>query len=151
MLALTAIDVHSHAMPMPLLAELEDRKLADLSALSRGLVILDPRVSGVPLGTPLPLAPAQYDPAARLAAMDQFGLSHHVVSLPPFLFCTTMPDRNLALEIVRRGNDELAAYVDSDPGRLLALGTVPVGLVEAADEALRCLDVLGTAGVAIGT
>jgi aminocarboxymuconate-semialdehyde decarboxylase len=149
--AVTAVDVHSHAMPLPLLTDLEHRGLADLSALERDVVILDPSVSGMAPGTPLPLPSAQFDPVTRLADMDRMALSHHAVSLPPFLFCTTMSDPGLALDIVRRGNDELAAYVAGSGGRLVALGTAPVGLAEAPDEAERCLDVLGMAGIALGS
>jgi aminocarboxymuconate-semialdehyde decarboxylase len=83
--------------------------------------------------------------------MDRMAVSHHAVSLPPFLFCSMMSDRDLALDIVRRGNDELAAYVAGSGGRLVALGTAPVGLVEAPAEAERCLDTLGMAGIAVGT
>jgi aminocarboxymuconate-semialdehyde decarboxylase len=147
----TAVDVHSHAMPLALLRELEHRRLADLSALDREVLILDPRVSGMPPRTPLPLARAQCDPTVRLADMDGLGVSHHAVSLAPFLFCTPMGDSDLALEVVRRGNDELAAYAAIGSGRLVALGSVPAGQAAATEEAERCLDVLGMAGIALGT
>ena len=56
-----AIDVHAHAMPLPLLARLADRGLADLDGVPDGIVRLDPRVSGVGPWAPLPLARSQYD------------------------------------------------------------------------------------------
>ena len=37
------------------------------------------------------------------------------------------------------------------PGRLVGLGSVPLGWPDAAEEARRCLDDLGMAGIAIGT
>ena len=43
--------------------------------------------------------------------MDEIGVVHRAVSLPPFLFCSTADDSALAAEVVSRGNDELAAYV----------------------------------------
>ena len=46
------VDVHSHAMPLPLLERLAERGLADLAGVPDGIVRLDPRVSGVG-----PLAP----------------------------------------------------------------------------------------------
>jgi aminocarboxymuconate-semialdehyde decarboxylase len=147
----TAVDVHAHAMPMPLLRSLEGRGLADLSALSTDVVRLDPQVSGVGPGTPLPLAPSQYDAPVRLAEMDAMGVSHHGVSLPPFLFASTSEDERLVLDVVSQGNDELAGYVGAAPGRLLALGSVPLGWPGAAEEARRCLDDLGMAGLAIGS
>jgi aminocarboxymuconate-semialdehyde decarboxylase len=147
----TAVDVHAHAMPLPLLRTLERRGLADLSALSNDIVRLDPQVSGVGQGAPLPLAPSQYDASVRLTEMDAMGVSHHGVSLPPFLFASTSDDEKLVLDVVSQGNDELAGYVGEAPGRLLALGSVPLGWPGAAEEARRCLDDLGMAGIAIGS
>ncbi len=46
-----ALDVHAHAMPLPLLERLAGRGLADLGGVPDGIVRLDPRVSGVgPVG-----------------------------------------------------------------------------------------------------
>jgi aminocarboxymuconate-semialdehyde decarboxylase len=142
------LDVHAHAMPLPLLRWLAGRGLADLSG---GTVRLDPAVSGVGAGTPLPLTASQHDPAVRLAEMDAIGVSHHAVSLPPFLAASTASDGGLVAEIIRRGNDELAGYVAAAPDHLMALGSVPLGWPGAAAEALRCLDGHGTAGIAIGS
>jgi aminocarboxymuconate-semialdehyde decarboxylase len=146
-----AVDVHAHAMPMPLLRWLADRGLADLSEVHRDVIRLDPQVSGIGPGAALPLAPSQHDVAVRLPEMDEAGVSVHAVSMPPFLFCSTADDSELVAEVVRRGNDELAGYVAAAPDRLVALGSVPLGWPGAADEARRCLDGLGMAGIAIGT
>ena len=78
-------------------------------------------------------------------------MEHHAVSLPPFLFCSTADDEAFAAGIVGAANDELADYVADDPDRLVALGSVPLGWRGAADEARRCLDDLGMAGIAIGS
>ncbi len=141
-------------MPLPHLRWLEERGLADLSDVDTtadsGVVRLDARVSGVAPGTPLPLARSQWDVEARLRAMDDAGISHHAVSLPPFLFCSTTEDEDLAAEVVTRGNRELAAFVEEVPDRLVALGTAPLGLGGVADEARICLDE-GMAGITIGT
>ena len=149
-----AIDIHAHAMPLPHLRWLEERGLADLSGVDptadTGIVRLDPRVSGVAAGAPLPLARSQWDAEVRLHEMDDAGISHHAVSLPPFLFCSTTEDEDLAAEVVARGNRELAAFVDDAPDRLVGLGTAPLGLSGAAEEARTCLDG-GMAGIAIGT
>ena len=146
-----AIDVHSHAMPLPLLQRLADRHLADLSGVPDGIVRLDPRVSGVGPNAPLPLARSQYDVDVRLSEMDELDVYRHVVSLPPFLFCSTSDDRRFAADIVAQGNDALAMFAADAPDRLIALGSVPLGWSDAADEAERCLDELGMAGIAIGT
>jgi aminocarboxymuconate-semialdehyde decarboxylase len=149
--AAAVVDVHAHAMPMPLLEWLAGRGLADLAEVPRGTVRLDPRVSGVGPGAPLPLARSQYDVPARLSELDAAGVHRHAVSLPPFLFASTTDERGLSAEVVRRGNDELAGYVAAAPDRLVGLGTAPVGWPDAAGEARRCLDDLGMAGIAIGS
>jgi aminocarboxymuconate-semialdehyde decarboxylase len=146
-----AVDVHAHAMPLPLLRWLAERGLADLASALPSVVRLDPRVSGIAAGVPLPLARSQYEIADRLTEMDAAGTSHHAVSVPPFLFCSTADDRAFVTEIVARGNEELADYVAQAPGRLVALGAVPLGWPGAADEARRCLDELGMAGITIGS
>jgi len=147
----SALDVHAHAMPVPLLERLADRGLADLSEASHEIVRLDPRVSGVGKNAPLPLARSQYDVAIRLSEMDDVGVRRHAVSMPPFLFCTTADDRRFVTDIVRQGNDELAVYVADGHGRLSGLGSVPLGWPDAAAEAARCLDELDMAGVVIGS
>jgi aminocarboxymuconate-semialdehyde decarboxylase len=148
--ATDVMDVHAHGMPIRLLRWLANRGLGEVST-DRDLVRLDPRVSGVGPGSPLPLAPSQYLADARLDEMDKLGISHQAVSMPPFLFCSMATDGRFVAEIIRRGNDELAAYVATAPHRLVALGSVPVGWPSAADEVRHCLDDLGMPGVAIGS
>ena len=146
-----AIDVHSHAMPLPLLQRLADRGLADLAGVPAGIVRLDPRVSGVGKDAPLPLARSQHDVDVRLSEMDDVGVARHAVSLPPFLFCSTAVDQDFVTTIVAEGNDALATYVAGAPDRLLGLGSVPLGWPGAAEEARRALDTLGLDGIAIGS
>jgi aminocarboxymuconate-semialdehyde decarboxylase len=146
-----AVDVHAHAMPTPLLRWLQERGLADLASATPSVVRLDPRVSGIAAGVPLPLARSQYEVSDRLIEMEAAGMSHHAVSLPPFLFCSTADDEGFVAEIVAQGNDQLADHVTQAPGRLVGLGSVPLGWPSAADEARRCLDDLGMAGIAIGS
>jgi len=56
-----AADGHAHAMPMPLLSWMADRGHADLSGVEQGVVRIDPMVSGVGRGAPLPLARSMFD------------------------------------------------------------------------------------------
>ena len=146
-----AVDVHTHAMPMPLLRWLADLGLADVSGAAAEIVRLDSRVSGVGDRVPLPLARSQHDVGVRLSEMDEVGVSHHAVSMPPFLFCSTADDGGLVKEVIARGNEELAAYVAGGHGRLVALGSVPLGWPGAAAEAQHCLDELQMGGIAIGS
>jgi aminocarboxymuconate-semialdehyde decarboxylase len=146
-----ALDVHAHAMPLPLLQRLADRGLADLGEVPTGIIRLDPRVSGVGPRAPLPLARSMYDVGVRLSEMDEVGVHRHAVSLPPFLFASTAEDQQLAIRVVAEGNEDLGTYVADAPDRLLGLGSVPLGWPGAADEARRALDHLGLAGIAIGS
>lgn len=144
------LDVHSHAMPMPLLSWLATQGLAEIYA-DQDIVRLAPDVSGVGPGADLPLAVSQYDAQIRVKEMDEAGVTCHAVSMPPFLFCSTSTDGDLVRQVIRRGNQELAAYVAGHPDRLVALGSVPLGWPGAAEEAEYCLDDLGMAGIAIGS
>ena len=104
---------------------LGDLGLADLSGAADGLIRLDSRVSGVGDRVPLPLARSQHDAGVRLTEMDEVGVSHHAVSMPPFLFCSTADDGGLVRDVIDRGNTELAAYVAGAQDRLIALGSIP--------------------------
>lgn len=145
------VDVHAHAMPLPVLETLAADGLADLRGLATGTVVLAPDVSGLPEGAPIPCPAGQYDVPTRLAAMDDSGVDVAVISAPPFLSCTPSADESLVLDVVRRSNDAVRDFVASAPGRLVGLGTLPAGSKHAREEAERCLDDLGFAGFAIGT
>ena len=145
------VDVHAHAMPLPLLHWMREQGLADLSRLeSDSIAVIDPRVSGVGAGAPLPVARGMYDNEVRLAEMDAQGVDHHAISLPPFLMGSTCDDAGLVVELVRRGNDALAELV-AGQDRLHGLVGVPVGFPDAAAEVRRGLGELGMRGAAIGS
>ncbi|MGH3239904.1 MAG: amidohydrolase family protein [Spirillospora sp.] len=144
------VDVHAHALPMPLLRHLAGRGHADLSGIDAGTLLLDPRISGVAKGARIPLAAEQYDVRRRLATMDAAGIDAQLLAAPPFVFGSTSDDDALVMEITRRSNEALAEHVSGEQ-RLAALGTVPIGLPGAVAEAARCLDELGMAGLTTGT
>ena len=131
-----AIDVHNHAMPLPLLEWLERDGLSDLSGIGDGVVLLDPAVSGVGKNAPLPLARSQYDPHTRLAEMDDMAVWAHAVSMPPFLYCSNSEDRRLVTTTIARGNDELADYVAEGAGRLYGLGSIPARIPRRRERGL---------------
>ncbi|TDC68055.1 amidohydrolase [Actinomadura sp. GC306] len=145
------VDVHAHALPLPLLRELARRGLADLSRCAERVLLLDPEVCGLAPGSPIPFAPEQHDMRRRLAAMDAMGVDHQAVSAPPFVFGSESGDARLVLEVTRLANDALAEFAAASGGRLSALATVPVGHPGAVPELARCLDELGMAGATIGT
>jgi hypothetical protein len=133
-----AIDVHNHAMPLPLLEWLERAGLSDLSRSSEGVVLLDPTVSGVGKGTPLPLARSQYDPLVRLAEMDDVGVSAHAVSMPPFLYCSNSEEVRADSSV----SGPSRSVFPTPPTRLDAASTTlgsrasPSALVEAAKSSM---------------
>lgn len=147
----TVIDIHAHAMPLPLLEWLADRGLADLTRLSERVVVIDPIISGVVKGAPLPLAPSMIEPRIRIEELNDTQVDLEAVSLPPFLIASNSTDHALVNEVIARGNDALADYCAVAPDRLVGLGAVPVGTAGAAAEARRCLDDLGMVGIAIGS
>ncbi|MER7282614.1 amidohydrolase family protein [Dactylosporangium sp. NPDC000244] len=145
------IDVHSHAMPMPLLRWLSGNGLADLDQLDDGVVRIAPAVSGLAAGVPIPLPPQQYDVDLRLADLQASGVDRQLVSLPPFVTCAAGNDEREVLQVARRGNDALVEMLTGHEDHFAALGFVPLGTAGAVAEAVRCLDELSCAGLAIGT
>ncbi|WP_051791152.1 amidohydrolase family protein [Amycolatopsis jejuensis] len=142
------VDVHAHALPIPLLDWLSGQGLAEVGD---GVVRIDPQLSAMPAGAPIPLPAAQYDLEVRLADLQRTGVTRQLVSLPPFVTGADARDADLVAETVRRGNDALAEFAAGHHGVVDPLGFVPLGTSAAVAEAKRCLDELGCAGIAIGT
>lgn len=149
--ALRQVDIHTHAMPLPLLQWLADQGRADLSRLDEGLLMVDPDVTGLPEGVPVGCPQEAYDLEARLARMDSVGVEVHAIGLPSYLLGATCQDPGLLQALTQVGNDELSRFAEQAPDRLVALGTAQVGLDDPVAEARRCLDGLRMPGLALGT
>lgn len=145
------VDIHAHAIPMPLLEYLAKEGYADLSEVDAGVVVIHPMISGAAEGARIPLPAEQYEVAERMASMDAAKVDRQAVSAPPFVFASLAEDEELVLEVTRRSNEALRDFVASSDGRLVALGTIPIGTPGAAEEAARCLDELDMAGLTVGT
>lgn len=92
------------------------------------------------------------DMGQRRANMDAMGIGVQVLSGSLVHQCTYFlpPQESLALE--RQSNDWIADQMAQNPGRFLALGTVPLHAPElAAQELRRCMRELGFVGVNIST
>lgn len=145
------VDFHQHAMPLPVLEWLADRGYADLSTVSAGHVRIDPSVSGVPAGAPLPLPRSQYDADMRLTELDEMRVARACVSLPPFLIAANHPDASFVEELIAFGNEALVDWCALGGERLIPLPSVPLGLEEYSDDTWTRLGVSGSAGIALGT
>jgi aminocarboxymuconate-semialdehyde decarboxylase len=89
--------------------------------------------------------------ATRLEDMDAAGIDVQVISPAPGHYCYWASEE-LGRELARQVNDGLAKAAADHPGRVLALGTVPMQSPRAAvDELRRCMGELGMRGVEIST
>ncbi len=97
-----------------------------------------------------PVPPVFYDLPARLAAMDQHGIGHAVVSVAPQLFMY-WADATEAAAFCREVNDELAGFAAGSGGRVTAVATLPMQDPPAAvAELRRAVTGLGMRGAEIG-
>ncbi|WP_308259277.1 amidohydrolase family protein [Pseudonocardia sp. H11422] len=89
--------------------------------------------------------------ARRLRDMNAEGVAAQVVSPTPITLCHSESADGAAV-LAAAQNDFLAELVDAAPGRLFALGAVPLQDPErAVAELVRCVQELGFLGVEIGT
>lgn len=87
----------------------------------------------------------------RLKDMDEAGIDIQVISPAPGHYCYWATEE-LGRELSRTVNDALAEAAAAHPGRLLALGTVPLqSPLAAVDELHRCVRDLGMRGVELST
>jgi aminocarboxymuconate-semialdehyde decarboxylase len=141
------IDVHTHAVP-PVRAPSDAERAAGRpytrdtggtrQVLARDTVLRE-------------LGPQAWDPAARLAQMDELGVTAQVIMPAPFTFLYGL-DPALAGEFATEQNDAIAAFCAADPGRLIGFASVPLQDPErAVAELRRAVLEQGLHGVEIGT
>ena len=142
-----AIDVHTHFVPFDVIAAAWrgagfDGLRAERAGGTEWLVHRQ--------GFRYPVPPVFYDPEARLASMDERGISHAVLSVAPQLFMYWV-DGGEAAGFCRAVNDDLAAFADGSAGRVSAAATLPMqNPVAAAVELRRAVTELGMCGAEIG-
>ena len=144
------VDLHAHVFPIgvpDLTAETGDMRWPRL-------VVNESGESGeIRLGDRVFRAVRQplWDTAARIAALDRYGVDIQVISPMPVAL-TYWSDPILALRYARDFNDRVAAEVQASDGRLRGLGTVPLQDPRAAViEMGRVMDKLRLDGIEIGT
>jgi aminocarboxymuconate-semialdehyde decarboxylase len=97
-----------------------------------------------------PVPAVFYDLDARLAAMDERGIGHAVLSIAPQLFMYWV-GAGEAAGFCRAANDALAAFASGSAGRVSAVATLPLQEPAAAvTELRRAVTELGMAGAEIG-
>ena len=142
------IDVHTHFFPAGL-ADLAERTG---DARWPSLAVRD-GAARIMRGTEVfrPVASTCWNVADRVAALDQAGVAHQVLSPVPVTL-VGWAEPGLAAPFLRAQNDALAEAVASAPERFSALGAVPLQDVELAIAELdRVMDELGFVGIEIGT
>ncbi len=141
------VDVHTHFFPRPVLAGARrgagfDGMTAERAGGREWLVHRQ--------GFRYPVPPVFYDLDARLAAMDERGISHAVLSIAPQLFMYWVA-ADEAAGFCRAANDALAAFAASSAGRVFAVATLPLqDPPAAAAELRRAVTELGMRGAEIG-
>lgn len=140
------VDVHSHFFPERFLRVLErDGRAHGTPVEARGaerIVWSSPHQAAR-------IGPVFYDPAARLEALDRWGIQVQALSLSPPMLYWAPPA--LGRELASAFNDELAALCRAHPDRLVALATLPLQDVDGAlAEAARAVRA-GCRGLYIGT
>jgi aminocarboxymuconate-semialdehyde decarboxylase len=141
------VDVHTHFAPASVLAAARrgqgfDGMTAELDGGQEWLVHRQ--------GFRWPVPRVFYDVTARLAAMDQRGIGHAVLSPAPQLFMY-WADATEAAAFAREVNNELAAFAAGSGGRITAVATLPMQDPAAAvAELRRAVTGLGMRGAEIG-
>lgn len=95
--------------------------------------------------------PGAFDPVARLAWMDDAGVTAQVlypnlVAFFPYAFLA-IEDKQLQIECVRAYNDFLVDFSNQAPGRYIPLTALPFWDVEASVEEIRRCYKLGHRGI----
>lgn len=146
---LEIIDVHSHIYPGCYLETLERRAVFP-RIIRRGderlFDIFPPEIGG---GTGRPMTAAFWDLDEKLAFMDRSGIDRSVVSLGnPWLNHMPSVDGDV---LARQVNVEFSTYREKTADRVVAMGALPAGSVDAAVGELAFIAAAaGLAGVSAG-
>ena len=91
------------------------------------------------------------DPQRKIRDMKEMNLAFSVLSSTPFAFYYEIED-NLAVELARYQNDQLAEMVKKHPDSFAAMATLPLQVPQAALKELeRAIGKLGLQGIEIGS
>ena len=141
-----SIDVHAHCVPDELLAAL------GAEGTDFGIELTGDRRAVIAGGKPtMPIRADLVDFDLRLASMDRTGIELQVLSSWVNLTAYGL-DAAHGERWSRRVNESLAAEAQREPGRFLAMATVPLQAPDQAAAELRyATNELGMVGVEIAT
>lgn len=95
--------------------------------------------------------PTNDEVEARIQDMDEVGIDMQVIFCHVAQYCY-WAEPEVGSRIIRIGNDRLAEFVQSRPGRFIGIGMVPLQDPQAAiNELQRMVGELGFRGVAVNT
>ena len=136
------VDVHNHVMP----SESLDLLSADPIY---GVEIADGEWRGA-THVAFPITPSFYDPAVRLAELDDRGIGGAVLSSPPPMFYYDVPS-DAGAAICAAANDGMIRYCAHAPDRFRWLANVPMQDPDLAPKILEEAARAGCVGAGIGT
>ncbi|TNE35444.1 MAG: amidohydrolase [Alphaproteobacteria bacterium] len=143
-----AVDLHTHIVPenFPALAEGGDIPWPSMQHLDQ--CHANVMISGKQFRA---VDNRCWSVAARLAAMEEMGITRQVLSPMPVLLSHGMPEK-AAIQLGDHVNGTIAAMVAEAPDQFSGLGMVPLQNIDAAIRTLeKLVKVEGLAGVEIGT
>lgn len=140
------IDLHAHVVLGDVLGEIPGGPTLDDDPDCPTFTVGDYTLTGVRYR-----GSAFMDLDVRLAAMDELGITHQVLSPNPLTFLQRA-EPEVAVAYARRHNEALGALVAASGGRLSGLAQLPVqGPAAAAKELRRAVEVDGLVGACLGT
>jgi aminocarboxymuconate-semialdehyde decarboxylase len=127
------IDIHAHVFTPECQALVEGLMSPEMEPFS---YFGGDETNAYQVGHVKEIAPKATDPQVRLADMDAMGIDIQAISVaPPGYYYWTDPE--LARELARMQNENLAKIVGDNPDRFVGLATVPLQDVRSAVEELE--------------
>jgi aminocarboxymuconate-semialdehyde decarboxylase len=136
------VDVHNHVMPTEALDQLSSDPVYRVE-------VRDGMWHGVH-HVPFEITASFYDPAARLAELDEREIGGAVISAPPMMFYYDIP-MAAGAALCDATNVGFVKFCEAAPERLRWLASLPMQDPEAAVVALEEAAKMGCVGAGIGT
>jgi len=136
-----SVDVHNHVMPTEALDLLRREP-------SYGVDLVGDEWVGVH-HIPFTVVASFYDPAAKLAQLDEKGMDAAVISCPPPMYFYEV-DTDDGVQLCEAANEGMEAFCRAQPDRLRWLANLPMQTPDSAVAAYRTAVEHGCVGAAVG-